>query len=110
MLEESITYAYVIKRIMYILESNMRDCTAGIFPKHGKRPAYWEIKERIKNIHRLEYQIGMIMEHDYRTKEDLNMDIAAQEHRVAELKADLREQAKDRKPYENMIADYRKTC
>lgn len=93
---------------VYLRKQYARLYRLGIFPKHGKRPAYWEIKERIKNIHRLEYQIGMIMDHDYRTKEDLNMDIAAQEHRVAELKADLREQAKDRKPYENMIADYEK--
>lgn len=91
---------------VYLKKQYARLHRLGILPGHRKRPTYRETRERIKSIRKLEYQISLLMEHDNRTKEDLKADIVKQQKMVEELKAELKEQARDRKPYENMVADY----
>lgn len=92
----------------YLRKQYARLYRLGILPGHRKRPTYRETRERIKSIRKLEYQISLLMEHDYRTKAGIEADMAEQQKKVEGLKTELKEQAKDRKPYENMIADYEK--
>ncbi|MBP3488819.1 MAG: relaxase/mobilization nuclease domain-containing protein [Roseburia sp.] len=92
----------------YLRKQYARLYRLGILSGHRKRPTYRETRERIKSIRKLEYQISLLIEHDYRTKAGIEADMAELQKKVEGLKGELKEQAKDRKPYENMVADYEK--
>lgn len=92
----------------YLRKQYARMYRLGIFPRHGKRPSYRETMQRLKEIRSLEYQINLITERDYRTVEEIETDISGQEKVVEALKIEKGNRKKAKKPYEKMIAVYRR--
>lgn len=78
----------------------------GVIVKGEKRPSYRETAKRLKELRRLEYQIEMIDNHDYKTAADMNQDIEEAETKINLLKAELIEEKRSEKPYQKMLADF----
>lgn len=90
----------------YLRKQYARMFRLGVIVKGEKRPSYRETAKRLKELRRLEYQIEMIDNHDYKTAADMNQDIEEAETKINLLKAELKEEKQSGKPYRRMLADF----
>ena len=67
---------------------------------------YRERRKRIGQIRRLEYQLNMIAENDYNSKEDLDVALVEQQRRINELKEKKRHIKAEKQPYQKMFQTY----
>lgn len=76
----------------------------GIVQTGMRRPSYQETRARIRELRRIEYQISMIAEQGYQSDKDLDEAISNQKQRVTDLKKELSELRREKRPFENMYA------
>lgn len=92
----------------YLRKQYARLYRLGVITPKENRLSYREKLERLKKLRRVEYQLDMIAEKDYRSDRDMDSDIRELEERVKALKAELRQMKIEMKPYKNMAAVYQR--
>lgn len=93
---------------VYLRKQYARMYRLGILSKQGKRPSYQETLQGLKELRRLEYQINLIAERDYRTAGDLESDIALNKDEIESLRQEVRKLRLEKGPYVQMVSDYKK--
>lgn len=92
----------------YLRKQYARMYRLGILPKQGKRLSYKETLQRLEELHRLEYQINLIAERDYKSAEDLDADIEVSGNEIENLKQEARKVRTEKRPFVHMLSDYEK--
>lgn len=90
----------------YLRKQYARMYRLGLFPQKVTRMDYRERRKRIGQIRRLEYQLNMIAENDYNSKEDLDVALVEQQRRINELKEKKRHIKAEKQPYQKMFQTY----
>lgn len=92
---------------IYLRKQYARMYRLGMIAGYGKHVSYKETAKRVKQLRRLEYQLGLLAERDYRKPEDIDMDIAACEEELKSLEMEYRQRRMEEKPYIEMLAVYK---
>lgn len=91
---------------LYLRKQYARMYRLGILPRAGTRLPYRERTKRIQMLRKLEYQLNLIAENDYRTPDDIKKEIAGCEQHIEDLQEELKRLRKKKKPYQKMLAVY----
>lgn len=87
----------------YLRRQYARLYRLGVLKKGAKRPSYRETKNRLAEIRRLEYQLLMLAERDYREPAEIEADLAGQKETVAGLIEERKKQRLSVRAYEKML-------
>lgn len=90
----------------YLRRQYARMYRLGIAGKHKKRPSYKEIIQKMRKLRLLEYQMKLIAENGYRTPEEIDTGIFAQEEVVLAARCQVKQQRIQGKPYQKMLELY----
>ena len=80
----------------------------GVIQKGTKNLSYKEVKQRLKELRRLEKAMELISDSDYHGKTDLLDDISRQETVLEELQSQLKRLRMEKRPYLQMLDIYDK--
>lgn len=92
----------------YLRRQYARMHRLGIAGKHEKRPSYREMMQKTRELRRLEYQMKLITENGYRTVEEIDAGILAQEEVVLAVRRQMKIHKVQGKPYEQMLETYQR--
>ncbi|MBO5486148.1 MAG: relaxase/mobilization nuclease domain-containing protein [Eubacterium sp.] len=90
----------------YLRKQYARLYRLGVIAPHEKHLPYWEIRKRLKELRKVEFQLNMIAEKNYRSGSDIDSDIQNLECEIKDLKSELSSLRVESKPYKDMAAIY----
>lgn len=80
----------------------------GIMPKGGRKIDYKEIRERVKEIRKIEYQLKLISSKNLSSEEEVEETIKEKEVQISHLLEEKKKLQAEHKTYSKIIADYKK--
>lgn len=95
-----ITNDYIRKQYAHLYQ-------IGVLQKGAGRLSYREVKQRVKELRRLEKALELISSKNYQNVSDIQADLEGQENEVKKVQCELKQLRAERRPYQQMLDIYR---